>query len=101
MIYATWYGGASYAQSEVPADVESFRSLSHAQDALLERRKYGYGLRQHFEFVNRPAESDLCPCVDESSELWVYFADPSESHDPYPDRIIKFGPRGGIRVERA
>lgn len=32
---------------------------------------------------------------------WIFFYDPRKTPDPYPDRIMTCGPRGGIRTERA
>jgi len=36
-------------------------------------------------------------------EALVFFYDPREKDvtDPYPDRILRFGPRGGVKVEYA
>jgi hypothetical protein len=100
-VYAHWYGGGSYEFGDLDQNLESFRSLVAAGQAFRDRREDGYSWKQSFAFVNRPAESDLTPCVDLESEMWIYFADPTGNIDPYPDRIIKFGPRGGIRIEIA
>jgi hypothetical protein len=48
-------------------------------------------------YFNRDGDT---PCV-ESDEMLLFFADPRESSDPYPDLILSRGPRGGIRMERA
>lgn len=41
------------------------------------------------------------PCSrDEGMTAFVYFYDPKEARDPYPDRVLTIGPRGEIKVER-
>ena len=82
-VYALWYGGSNYAAPEIK-DREEFRSLQAAKDALWRRADF----------------DPFYPCVDdEACEMQVYRTDPAELADPYPDLIIKLGPRGGIRVE--
>lgn len=84
-VWVTWHGGPSYSVPEIPRDVETFASLADAKD-MHWRRQDG---------------DPYYPCVTES-ETWVYFYDPTgdDVRDPYPDRIITMGPRGGVRVER-
>lgn len=89
-----WHGGSSYAHGEYATDLEQFDSLSELTHSF-ERR------------LNDP----YYPCVsDETQEDggqsgWVFFYDPNDPDcgpgDPYPDRIICHGPRGGIRLEYA
>lgn len=89
-----WHGGPNYSQPYA-ADAEEFGSLRAAVDAHLSR------------YRNRDGRT---PCVSEESEMWLYavprgwnYGDmvAAIEHDGYPDRIVKFGPRGGIRIERA
>jgi len=98
-VYAMWWGGSGYAQSD-DQDIETFPSLFQAQRALEDRKRFGYSYRQHFEFINREPEDTLCPCVEDDSEIWIFYQNPTGWGDKYPDRIIKFGARGGVVVER-
>lgn len=99
-IYAMWHGGPSYAHGYIDSDVETFPTLAAARDALISRERSGYWFQQDFAFLTRPAESKFTPCV-ESSSMTIWLADPTRNPDPYPDRILSIGPRGGIRMERA
>lgn len=107
-VYALWHGGPSYVHSEPPRDVEVFGSIRAAKDAFDSRYRLGYTFRQHFEFINQEPQDVLCPCVEYEywngeywgTEMWLFFEDPSDWGDIYPDRILKFGPRGGIVEEK-
>lgn len=80
-----WYGGSSYAapNGHDPRDCEQFDSL---KDAIA-------------TFEARADFDPAFPCVDEdTAEMHVYFG--SEYHENGPDRVVKFGPRGGTIVER-
>lgn len=99
-IYAAWWGGPSYAMPHVQSmqaptdgptpgsdtDVETFSSIASA--------------KLHFELRYANANGQT-PNVTDDSEMHLWFYDPRWEKDPYPDRIIKVGPRGGVRVERA
>ncbi len=98
-VYALWYGGASYAHS-TDDDLEKFPSIGAAVTALDDRHRLGYSFRQSFNFVNREPESSYTPCVEDDSEIWLFLEDPTGDVDLYPDRIVRFGPRGGTIVER-
>ena len=80
-VTAMWYGGSSYT-TPYPDEVEHFSGLKQAKDIFWARSDF----------------DPYYPCVDETSEMWVVFG----VHDSieYPDCIIKFGPRGGIVIER-
>lgn len=86
-----WHGGSSYAAPEIPRDLEHFDSLRAARDAF-----WRYGDQDPYR-----------PCVIEDTpemggaEGWIFLYDPSEVADPYPDRILNYGPRGGVRLEYA
>lgn len=87
-----WNGGSSYAcfDTSDPKDAEVFDSLEQAKQAFAARTDDSY-----------------YPCVDECEpedggpEAWIFFGD---SHPvlggDYPDRVMRFGPRGGVVVER-
>lgn len=81
-VYMTWHGGHSYA---VPyaSDREELASVAAARE-LFESRYY-----------NRDGTT---PAVDDTATAWLFFTDPADTDDPYPDRIVEIGPRGGIRV---
>lgn len=81
-VWCLWHGGHSYAVPEIPRDVERFESIDDALAACESR------------YANRDRST---PCVDETSGMAVYFADPSDSRDPYPDELIDRG-RHGYRV---
>lgn len=100
--FAVWYGGVSYSLPEIPADVEYFPTLGAAEQAFWERANLSKSKHQ-MRFVNRgPFEPVYTPAVDKkSASMSLYFADPSDNRDPYPDQEIRFGPQGGIIRRRA
>lgn len=90
-----WHGGPNYSAPYAKDHAEPFASLADAVEAHRDR------------YNNRDGRT---PCVSEDSETFLYrvprgwsVADTVREieRDGYPDRIIKIGPRGGIRVERA
>lgn len=99
IVYALWDGGAGYSSPAIPDHVERFDSLADAKDAFYARHM-GAVIRCPFAYVNREPISVYTPLTDASARMQVFFYDPTDERDPYPDRIITFGPRGGIRVER-
>jgi len=84
-VYGMWHGGPNYAVPSVE-DTEQFDSIEAVKRALTDRRE------------NRDGRT---PVVTDESEFHVWFEDPRGSLDPYPDRLVRFGPRGAVRVERA
>lgn len=107
-VYGVWRGGLNYGASDVETDLETFASLADAIAAMRSRERSGHHFRQSFAFVNRPPEDVYCPCVGRDSSLWIWRGahdsdnvDHSTRVPDYPDCIISFGPRGGIRVENA
>jgi hypothetical protein len=83
-VWMQWWGGYNYGHGEID-ESEVFDSLKAARD----------------EFWRRFNRFDsYYPCVGEESEARIYFSDPAEMRDPYPDRLMRFGPRGGVVVER-
>lgn len=85
-IYAMYHGGYSYAAPDVE-DAEHFASVAAAKEAMRGRlagRDSGF------------------PTVDESATMHIFLGGhPRDYSDPYPDRVLSHGPRGGIRTERA
>lgn len=83
-VWAMWYGGVNYSVPEL-ADAQEFNSISEALN----------------DFVAKYRNEDgQTPNVTNGAESLLYFADPRGAIDPYPDRIIKIGPRGGWIIER-
>lgn len=104
MIYALWHGGSSYSPGSThDGDTETFESIAAARTAFQDRYRHGNRWKQHFAYVSKPADDVYTPTVDESSTMWLFFYDPTAEGvtDPYPDKILSFGPRGGIRMENA
>jgi hypothetical protein len=101
-VFGVWYGGSSYSYPEIPQDVEQFDSLEEAKEALQSRYENGYFWRQEFNYVNKPAASDLYPAVGTDSYMDIYYVDPSNVRDPYPDlRLILVDVGEDVRVTEA
>ena len=85
-VYGIWYGGSSYVVPSIynEDDIEEFDSLEDAKGTLYSRHN-GCG--------------GYTPCVTDESEIHLWRENPYETGQEYPDKIISFGPRGGIRVE--
>lgn len=91
--YGAWYGGTSYASPQLPGDLEEFPTIDHAITVWYDRYK-NYPSHYRGPFAT--------PCVDESTEMLLWFTEPEGDlgSAAAPDRVIRFGPRRGIRVER-
>lgn len=91
-----WHGGASYAHGDIVADIEHFDSLRAAMRSFDSRAD---SWNTYYPCVERePAENG-------GQSAWIFFADPNDPangpRDPYPDRILEYGPRGGLKVSYA
>ena len=71
-VFILWHGGASYAPGYV-ADHTEVLPVADVVSIMLDR------------YFNRDGST---PCVDESSEAHVWFSDPRELADPYPDALV-------------
>lgn len=81
-VKALWYGGGNYSAPNPDTDLESFDSIGAAVDT----------------FAARADHDPYYPCVDdEATEMHLYLGEYFENG---PDRIVRFGRRGGVRVER-
>jgi len=84
-VYAIFHGGRSYSTYWTARDVEQFDSLREARSVFEARADF----------------DPYYPCTDEGAEMWLFFYNPVEEgsliSDPYPDRILSLGPRGGVR----
>ncbi len=83
-VYGLWYGGSNYSVPDVERDTEEFDSIAEAKRTFSRR----------YDNYDIPAT----PCVGDDSEMHLFFSDPREESDPYPDKVLRFGPRGGVRV---
>ena len=99
--WAIWHGGAGYGPSSIPEHVELFRSVTAAKEALEDRYASNGRRPVEFAYVNKAEDYTLVPCVETDSEMWLYFSDPSDSSDPYPDRIVRLSRNGRAYVEPA
>lgn len=94
-VWMLWHGGASYAVGDIMHDIEEFDSLREA-------------IRS---FDGRADSSNtFYPCVEREPQdeggqsAWIFLYDPRSEDvrgDPYPDRILEYGPRGGVRLTPA
>lgn len=100
-VYALWHGGYSYGLSDGWDGLEWFPSLAAARRAHRDRYDSNGLRRVRFAYVEREPEWYYVPAVDASAEMLVWYWDPRTSADPYPDRLVRFGPRGGIIAEAA
>lgn len=83
-VYVLWHGGASYSPGYVDDDTIEMPSIRAAVELCEDR------------YDNRDGTT---PGVDESSGASVWLEDPRGTVDPYPDRLIVRGRRGGWRVQ--
>ena len=83
--FGYWWGGESYRFSTEPEHLEVFDTLDEAK-RVLKSRYWDYG-------------KTGTPAVTLSSEIWLFYEDPTDLDDKYPDLIVKFGPRGGVFVD--
>lgn len=89
-----WHGGSSYAVFDT-SDKRDAIVCDSIADAVS-------------EFKSRAGSDPYFPCVSDDTQedggpsAWLFFGDkhPVLGGD-YPDRIIEFGPRGGVRVTEA
>lgn len=103
--YGSWYGGPNYRAGDTR---EIFDSIADAKRALEQRHSQGHLYPQPFGHTDGHGNiveitRALTPCVDETSDIYLYAADSAqyeESGWDYPTYRVFFGPRGGVRHER-
>lgn len=88
-IFGVWYGGSSYSGGDFTESIEMFNSREEAVSACQSRMDSGHWSPQEFDFLNRDSEKVLTPCVDETASMDLYWADPTDSDDPYPDARVE------------
>lgn len=96
-VWMLWHGGASYAPGDVETDLEEFSTLGAAADSFAGRAS---SLETFYPCVSEEEPDDGGP------EAWLFLTDPrppagEPTGDAYPDRIMAFGPRGGVRISDA
>jgi len=100
-VWALWHGGASYSAPYVADHLEVFPSITAAREAFTGRYSSGHGYCQTFNYVHQDMAHVFTPGVDETSEMWLWLYDPTDTPDPYPWKILRYGRRGGVVLERA
>lgn len=98
-----WHGGPSYSHGEW-TDAEWFDTLADAGDAIRQRER---GRDALFRYAVRVDQRTDTPCAHSEWSGGIYLyritddvtADDVESivTGGYPDRLVEFGPRGGVR----
>jgi hypothetical protein len=92
-VFMLWYGGnGNYAAPEL-SDVEEFDSI---KDAVRSFDSRADSWNTYYPLVERDT-------FDNGGQFaHLFFSDPREPGNPdtYPDRVIEYGPRGGIHVNR-
>lgn len=93
--FGLWHGGPNYGSPWLDTDLEVFDSIDAARQALRSRDSGWLDAT----YADGRTDSTRTPGVEDSS-IALYFHDPREDRDPYPDLMLTFGPRGGVKVER-
>lgn len=93
--YMLWHGGSSYACFDQfrREDIDECASLKEARE-LFESRTWNQIQ------PSTPCVEDCTP-EDGGPEAWICFENPFEVPDLYPDRILSYGPRGGLHMTLA
>jgi hypothetical protein len=100
-VWALWHGGSSYGAPYVSDHLEAFGSITAARGAFVDRHDTGTWLQQTFNYVHQDPCTVYAPGVDDDTEMWLWLYDPSDTPDPYPWKILRYGARGGVRLDRA
>jgi hypothetical protein len=91
-VWMLWHGGTNYAAGYIEDDIEAFDSIKECERSF-DRRADSWNT--YYPCVERdPAENG-------GQSAWLFFYDPNDEangvRDPYPDQILEYGPRGGLR----
>jgi hypothetical protein len=87
--FNAWWGFSAILPSNRERNLDHEKSLDVLVKSFDRRRLDSY----------YPCVSDETP-EDGGPEGHLFFQDPTEHADLYPDRIVRYGPRGGLVVER-
>jgi len=82
-VWAHWHGGDSYAAPDWAEPAPRFDTVADAV-AEFESAYHGHGFR-----LADDTDSGATPCVDWSASMALFYADPAESGDPYPDLLFE------------
>ena len=110
--YAAVLSGDNYIGGYLETDSEFFPSIASAVSAMRERRSAnGWPCRtvildfneNGLPFVGETYSTAYPGFGYNGEQLTLYTITETlgSDRDPYPDYILSFGPRGGVRVERA
>ena len=101
-VYGLWYGGANYTGSSYKY-LEVFDSIEYLKEEFYDRYHCSKGYFQYAAESDDtgPSGGTGTPCVTKEQEIWVWFEKPEDNGDLYPDKILSFGPKMGIRLETA
>lgn len=97
VVWALWNGGPSFAQSTIADDLEKFTGLAAAKEAF-EERMHADRFQVLFQPVHRESYTSSLPGVT-GSTMTVWFYDPTEESDPYPDLHLHQGDDDSITEE--
>lgn len=91
-VWTIWYGGGNYSQLDAIDNVERWDTL---EDALIEaenRKGSGHHYACDFPYAHKPHERALTPCVDDTSRVEVFLADPVTDYDgsTIPDAVFEW-----------
>jgi hypothetical protein len=95
-VWALWWGGPGYSVPDVTLDMERFDSIGAARAEFWQRY---LGACTQRDANGRMVWHGDSPNVTAEATMDLFYYDPRAQADPYPDRRISFGPRGGIRTE--
>ena len=102
-VFALCHGGSSYSVGGLES-LEKFDSLADAKEEFYRRYEWGSGDFQYVDETEYITSGPIgTPCVSESASMWVFLGDIEDigrNGDLYPDRVISFGPKLGVRIER-
>lgn len=92
-VFMLWHGGSGYAPPDqfVREHIEEFDTVGEAIEAFRSRADFD----PYYPCV------EALPAEEGGASAWLCFDDPYENGDLYPDRILEFGPRGGVRMVAA
>lgn len=92
-VWMLWHGGVNYSHGYIADDTEAFESLAEAKRVFDSRAD---SWNTYYPCVDR------IPAEDGGPSAWIFFYDPNAEEngpgDPYPDRVLEYGPRGGLRL---
>lgn len=87
-VWVLWHGGANYSRGH-EADIERFDTVESAAIEAENRLRSGNHFPCDFLYVNKPHHRVMTPCVDESSTMEIYLADPT-GDSLIPDAVLEW-----------